>query len=327
MSWELWRERYLEEFCDRLRPRTQKAFRKQLSHFLDVVAVETPEHLQPSHLHEYLGAVLEKGRLAATAWGYLARLLRFFRWLVKRQVLLWDPTQKLVLPAFARSTKRPPTQTELLRLLESPHLENWAGQRDRALLEFFYGTGLRLGEVQALNLADVQLQDRLVSVREGKTGPRLTPMGPHLVEIMRDYLERVRPQALRDSTQTALWINAAGKRLTYAGLGGRIKRLGRRVDLQLSPHSLRHAYATHLVQEGAPLRWVQALLGHHSLLSTQTYTQLAPTDVLREFRRTHPRARRKRTRERMDRATPGPTPGPGPEEGDTGSLPLLPEGF
>lgn len=327
LSWEFCVEGYLDEMRSRKSFRTLRAFQTEVRKFRDLLNLETPAETGPEHVSCYLEHLLATTRKTATAWGYLARLLPFFRWLARRKVVLWNPAQGLKFPNFSRSMKRPLSPSEVRRLLDCPDPESWAGTRDRALLEFLYGTGLRRGEVQALDVGDVLCDDGLVQVRQGKTGARWAVMGPRLAALMRDYLDRVRSQVMEDSTEAALFVTRAGRRLTYAGLGCRLKKLSKRAGLKFTPHALRHAFATHLVQNGASLRWVQALLGHRSLLATQIYTQLAATDVLREFRRTHPRARRRKSREELDRKAPGLAQQPGPEESHAGGRHPLPDGL
>ena len=324
MKWADALRAFLEEMRGRKRPRTLARFEQQLTHFLEVLALEQPRELQRQHLDQYLAGLLEQQK-PATAWGYLARILPFCRWLYRRQIVLWDPTAGLSLPRFVRPLRRPPSLAEVLRLLQSPHRSSLSGQRDLALLEFFYGTGLRLGEVQALEVPDVNLAEHCVRLRVSKTEPRWVPIGPHLAEVMGYYLNHVRPQLQTDAQEQGLWLNLNGQRLAYTGMAQRVQRLGRRAGLRkLSPHDLRRAYATHMLLAGAPLRWVQALLGHQSLLATQVYTQLTAPDVLREFQRTHPRARRKKHRERVDRKAPESSPAAGPKSGHPGGLPILP---
>ena len=324
MNWPEAVQAFLEEMRERKRPRTLARFQQQLAHFLKVLGLEQPCELQRRHLDQYL-AILLKRQKPATAWGYLARLLCFCRWLYRRQIVLWDPLDGLRLPLFARPLRRPPSHAEVLRLLESPHRATLSGQRDLALLEFFYGTGLRLGEVQGLEVPDLNLAEHCVRLRVSKTEPRWVPIGPHLAEVMVHYLNQVRPQLQKDAQEQGLWLNLDGQRLAYSGMGQRVKRLGRRAGLKrLSPHDLRRAYATHMLLAGAPLRWIQALLGHKSLMATQVYTQLTAADVLREFARTHPRARRKKHRERVDRKAPASAPPVGAESGHPRDLSILP---
>ena len=327
LTWEFCVEGYLDEMRSRKSFRTLRAFQTEVRKFRATLNLQTPTEVGPEHVTAYLEYLLGTTRKVATAWGYLARLLPFFRWLARRKVVLWNPAHGLKFPNFSRSMKRPLSPREVRQLLDSPNPDSWAGARDRALLEFLYGTGLRRGEVQALDVGDVLCEDGLVQVRHGKTGARWAVMGPRLAERMRDYLQRVRPEVIEDSTEAALFVTRAGRRLTYAGLGCRLKKLSKRAGLKFTPHALRHAFATHLVQNGASLRWVQALLGHRSLLATQVYTQLAATDVLREFRRTHPRARRKKSREELDRKAPGLAKQPGPQKGHPGGRLPLPDGL
>lgn len=298
ISWQQAAEAYIEAVQTRRRPRTLQSFRSQLPRFVTQAGLATPAELLPQHLTSYLNSLLARSELKpATAWGYFCRLLPFFRWLAQREIIIWDPTTAFRIPRFVHQPKRVKSRAEVQRFLEAPSGEDASAKRNRVMLEFFYGTGLRVGEVHLLDVGDVQLAAKQVQVRQSKTEPRLVPMGPRLSELLQIYLTEIRPQLLTDPAEPALWVSKLGKRITYAGLGGIFRRLGRRVELSMSPHELRHAFATHILKAGASLRIVQALLGHKSLLATQIYTQLSAQDVLREFRRTHPRARRKQRAE------------------------------
>ncbi len=325
MTWEEAQSQYVQALRGRRRARTLANFTKEWARFLEVVAVSEPAQLSAQHLRLYLEHLLAQPVKKVTAWGYWARLLPFARWLYRQGVLFLDPTEGVRLPRFARSLRRPLSVEEVQRLLASPHAHTLAGQRDRALLELFYGTGLRLGEVQSLEVSDVRLSERCLGLRQGKIEPDWVPLGRHLTAVLSHYLAEVRPLLQQNGQVKALWLNLNGGPMSYHGISLRLRKLARRAGLKpISPHALRHAFATHLLKAGAPLLWVQALLRHKSLLATQVYTHLTGQDVLREFRRTHPRARR-RKRERAHRAaSPGATAA-GPTGGHSDGLPSVPE--
>jgi len=273
-------------------------FSRQLRDFRERFPVDSPAQVLPRHLTEYV-RLLSPGVERKTAWSYLFRLLPFFRWATRRRILHWDPAAELEVPRFSRTERRVLTQSEVESLLLQPNLATPWGGRDAAILELFYGTGLRLEEASALDLADLDLEQRRLQVRDGKGGKaRLVPIGEMLRSVLLGYLESVRPRLLQDVAQSALWLNYQGKRLGYATLGKTVRRYGQKAGIECTPHALRHAYATHLLEGGAPLRLVQVLLGHASVLSTQIYTHLLPQELLRVYRRTHPRAKRKAGHER-----------------------------
>lgn len=214
------------------------------------------------------------------------------RWATARGVLLVDPSRDLVLRHPARSVGRVLTVAEVEQLLEAPDATSPHGLRDRAILDLLYATGLRRGECQRLNLADVDLAQGLVAVRRGKGGKdRLLPLIPRLAQSLTRYLTQGRPALAKSPQEPALFVDRQGDRLSLASLGLVVKHHARRAELGLvSPHRLRHAFATHLLEGGAELVALQALLGHVRLDTTETYTRVAPQSLVREHRRTHPRA-------------------------------------
>lgn len=295
MSWDDAEQQFLEAQRNRLRPLTLQHIRRQLRHFREFSQLPVPSQVQEKHLLDYVKALSQKTSLN-TAWGYVYRLRSFFRWATRARILIWDPTAELDIPRYSGNPKRVLGLVEvegLLRLAEP-------NARNLAILEVFYGTGLRLGELAALDVPDLELSQRYLRLREAKGGnPRLVPLGDHLVTVLRHYLNETRPQWLQDVTETALWLNPKGARLSYAVLNDVVRQLGKKAGLPgVSAHSLRHAFATHMLERGAPLRLVQILLGHRSVLATQVYTHILPQELLRMYRRTHPRARRRKPRGR-----------------------------
>lgn len=240
----------------------------------------------PVHLEEYLASHSQRVKLV-TAWGYVLRLKRFFAWAAKTERILWNPAEKMKSPHFERPSRRLLGVAQVQQLLQH---HPW-GSRDATILEVFYGTGLRLEEVFRLDVSDVDLARQHLSVGCSKGGaPRLAPFGPHLQSVLTHYLENERPP----SSDAALWLNYKGKRLSKVHLGTILRRTAQALGLGVvSPHHLRHAYATHLLEGGAPLRMVQVLLGHRTGQATQIYTHLVPAELFKEHRRTHPRARRR----------------------------------
>ena len=282
---------FFEEMRGLRSPLTLKPIAKELKRFQEFSSL-APQEVQPSHLEDYLLYQSQRpGVSLATAWGYVIRLASFFRWAAKREFILWNPAQDLKMPLFTRDSKR----SLNVREVESLIAQSKPGSRDVALLEFFYGTGLRLQEVCLLNVEDLDLERRQVEIHQGKGGsPRLAPLGPRLVSVLGQYLKETRPRLANSQTTNALWLNYQGQRLGRNGLAKVVSKNAKLAGLGLvSPHQLRHAYATHLVEGGASLRMVQVLLGHRSLQSTQVYTKILPIELMREFRRTHPRARRR----------------------------------
>jgi len=220
----------------------------------------------------------------------------FFRHLVRRGLLLLDPTLDLRGPRVpVRLPREIPTSRQMRRLLSSPDTSTTLGKRDRAILELLYGTGLRNAELCALTRGDVDLEKRTVFVRSGKGGKeRLVPMGKRAAESLSLYLASYADLAGgRPRRELPLFVVKSGRAIGSHVLRKLMRRhlLGARIDVEATPHSLRHACATHLLKGGADIRQIQSLLGHSSLEATQIYTRVETTDLRRMLDRHHPRSR------------------------------------
>ena len=228
---------------------------------------------------------------ASTKNHYLHALRAFFQFQVRIGDLLSDPSA--VLTNFRQQQRLPrvPSQEEVLRLLAVPNTEDWRSVRDRAWLEVFYGSGLRLSELHALDLVDLSLEEELLLVRHGKGDKdRYVPITPESARAVREYLERVRARLARKG-DPALFLGERGGRMKKHQFGVWLHKYSQRAGLEppLTPHSLRHACATHLLKNGASLRHIQELLGHSYLSTTQLYTKVEVGDLREVLRRCHPR--------------------------------------
>jgi len=241
------------------------------------------------------------GRLAgATVRRTVALLRGFFRYLVRRGVLLLDPAVDLAGPRRQRTLPRDvPTARQMKSLLASPDTESALGKRDLAVLELFYSSGLRNAELCALLLADLDLVARTVFVRKGKGGhERLVPIGRKAARALSSYLAvhdalAHRSHGDRLSPDRPLFLNRVGRPLNPETVRRLMARhlAKTRLQVKATPHSLRHACATHLLKGGAGIRQIQLLLGHQRLDSTQVYTRVVTTDLRRMLDRHHPRGK------------------------------------
>jgi site-specific recombinase XerD len=236
-----------------------------------------------------------QSRAPSKGWLYdeFSTLRIVLRWAVAQGFLLTDPGSDFRERAPQYRARFVPNQAQVLALLALPNA-GLTGQRDRAVLGLLYGTGLRRLEGCRLNLGDYQRELGLW-VRQGKgRKDRLVPVGPYLDSVLSHYLDQVRPALNPPVGETALLVTRRGTRMSVESVTAIVKLYGRKLGLKrLCPHSLRHAYASHLLEGGATLQHVQLLLGHSLIQTTQTYTRLQPLDLLREYRRCHPRARRR----------------------------------
>jgi site-specific recombinase XerD len=237
----------------------------------------------------------KKGELVAvsTQIGAMAALRFFFAWLVKTGRLLVDPTRHLPNPRPPRHLPRPLATSEIAYFIRSLP-KDALGLRDRAAVELLYGTGMRRGELSALDLGDVDFEQRQVFIREGKGGKdRVVPLGGKAGEALRLYLQHARPKLVgRAEDRGALFLSRRGRRLGQGQLSDHLRALGRKVHLKLSPHRLRHSCATHLLKGRADIRHIQRLLGHESLVTTERYTKVEMADLRQVIDRCHPREKR-----------------------------------
>jgi len=227
---------------------------------------------------------------------YVAAVKRFFAFLDRRSVLLQNPAEHLRLPRARRLPRFVPTRKEMERVLELPPLETSLGVRDRAVLELFYGTGIRMGECRALDVDDLDLQKQTLFVRSGKgRKDRVVPVPRKTLHAVDRYLHDARPLLLHDPKERALFVCRLGRRLGVAMLGRLIKDYGTAAGIpRLHAHALRHACATHLLQGGADIAHVQRILGHSQITTTAAYAKVVIEDLQNVVRKKHPRERQYR---------------------------------
>jgi integrase/recombinase XerD len=231
-----------------------------------------------------------------TQEGLLCGLRFFFSWLVKTGRMLSDPT--LHLPHLRRPKHLPRAMkaAELVRFI-ARQPKTVLGLRDRALIELLYGTGMRRGEVARLRLDDMDLEERVILIREGKgQKDRVVPLGRKAKAVLLDYIEHSRTKLLRGDDARALFVGHGGRPLSASQVTHRLIHLGRLCGIKLTPHMLRHSCATHLLRGRADIRHIQRLLGHKSLNTTERYTQVEVQDLRAVIQRCHPRERRPKER-------------------------------
>ena len=227
----------------------------------------------------------------ATQASRLTAAKSFLKYLVRENVLLADVASTVDLPKLQRTLPRVLAEEEVARVLQGPDIHTLTGIRDRALLETLYATALRNGELGALQLEDLDWDRRALWVRLGKgQKDRVVPIGDEALAWLEEYLRRVRPQwVLRDEEQH-LFLHLRGGRLVHESVRKIVVRYSQAAGLQgVTPHTLRHSCATHMLARGAGLRHLQVMLGHESLVTTQHYTRLDLSDLHKVLRRCHPR--------------------------------------
>jgi integrase/recombinase XerC len=293
--------RYVQDFLRFLRlnrnvsAHTARAYGSDVSQFLDHVAAGARtklEDLPPSALdrgaiRSFLATVHAHGNSRATAARKLAAVRTFLRYLRRQRLLDDDPGA--VVRAPKREVRMPAhlSEREMTTLLEAASNEDVLGRRDRAILELFYASGLRLSELAGLDLDDINLSSKMVRVLGKGNKERLVPFNSSTASAVRAYL---RERNARDAG--ALFVNYRGTRLGVRSIDRIVRRYALMAGTRpgISPHALRHSFATHLLQRGADLRVIQELLGHARLGTTERYTHVNAAQLLDVYRRSHPRA-------------------------------------
>jgi site-specific recombinase XerD len=221
----------------------------------------------------------------------------FFGFLERHGVLLRDPALVLPVPQARRLPRAILSEAQARRLMAAPFAPSALGRRDRAILELLYGTGIRVGECERLDTTDLDLQEATLLIRDGKgKKDRAVPLGTQAARALDHYLTDGRPALLSRTSPAALFLARGGRRLLRQSIEKLVRVHARTamIEPRISPHTLRHACATHLLRGGADVRHVQALLGHKSLTTTARYTRVDTKDLREVLERAHPRERSRR---------------------------------
>jgi len=240
----------------------------------------------------YLLDLESSGKAMATIARRLAALRAFYQFLVRERRLGRDPTADLSSPRLQRRLPRVLTVSEVERILAQPEADTPAGLRDRAMLELLYATGIRVSELTALNTEDVDLEGSLVRCLGKGNKQRIIPMGSAAVGALDAYIRHGRRRFVRAGSGRSLFLNHHGRRLTRQGFWKIVKKyaLQARITKAITPHTLRHSFATHLLENGADLRSVQEMLGHADISTTQIYTHVTRGRLHEVYAKSHPRA-------------------------------------
>jgi integrase/recombinase XerC len=277
---------------------TLKSYREDLTSlaaFLEETQGQAPrvDALTPLDLRAYVAALHDAGYARSSISRRLASLRSFFRFAQREGLVRQNPAKPLRNPRRDRKLPHFLSTQEIATLLAAPPANCGAGLRDRAILETIYSAGLRVSEVVGINDGDLDLEGGLVRVRGKGRRERLSPLGSYAMRAVRRWLA-VRQLSSKESHGAAapVFVNKFGRRLTTRSVARMLEKylVQTGLDLRTSPHTLRHSFATHLLDAGADIRSVQELLGHKSLVTTQIYTHLSTANLLEAYERAHPRA-------------------------------------
>nr|WP_312755964.1 site-specific tyrosine recombinase XerD [Rummeliibacillus suwonensis] len=255
--------------------------------------LETFDQVERFHILQHLQALKNKGISARTISRHISSIRSFHQFLLREKRCNNDPTVHIDMPKIEQKLPKILSIEEIDRLIATPNISKPQGVRDRAMLELLYATGMRVGECISLNLEDIHLTMGFVRVF-GKGGKeRIIPLGSSAIEACTNYLNTARFQLENPKLRTeALFINQRGKRLTRQGCWKLMKGYAQKagIEKELTPHILRHSFATHLIENGADLRAVQEMLGHADIATTQIYTHISKTRLSEVYKQFHPRA-------------------------------------
>lgn len=237
---------------------------------------------------EYLKALDKK---PATISRHLASIRLFYQYLLKNKVVREDPTKGIQSPKIEKRAPAILSSQEVSLLLEQPRGEDLKSIRDKAMLELAYATGMRVTEIISLNISDVDLTNSIVTCK-GNNKQRIIPLGKMSLQALKEYMETAREHLIKDNDEQSLFVNINGKRLTRQGFWKIIKFYQEQahINKDITPHTLRHSFATHLLQNGADLKSIQTMLGHSDISSTQIYMQFQDDTIKNIYKKAHPRA-------------------------------------
>ena len=270
---------------------TLGAYRSDLSRlaqFLDTVSLL---NVDQSHVQQFLATLLVKGIKSSSSARSLSTLRRFYRYQVRENRIELDPCAHVLSPKQGRPLPKAMSERQVEDLLHAPNTEKPLGLRDRAMLELLYATGLRVSELVELTLLEMSLDVGVVRIIGKGSKERLVPLGEQAVYWIRKYIQHGREELLKGKNTDAVFVTARGSSMTRQAFWYLIKKhaIGAGISVDLSPHTLRHAFATHLINHGADLRSVQMLLGHADLSTTQIYTHIARERLQMMHAQHHPR--------------------------------------
>ena len=287
-----------DQFLDYLRVErglannTVQAYSKDLARFIQFLEDKktTPEDVSVEQILEYISAIrrhLSSRSVART----ISTIKTFFRFLVTEKKIKSSPARLLETPKLSQKLPVILTQNETKTLLSQPDISSVTGQRDKAMLEVLYGTGLRVSELVNLKISDINLEAGYLRTMGKGSKERIIPIGEKAVDSIKDYISNGRIKLLKGRQSPFLFLNFRGKPLTRQGFWKIIKRYGATAGIQkeISPHKLRHSFASHLLEGGADLRSVQIMLGHADISTTQIYTHVTTKHLKETHRKCHPR--------------------------------------
>ncbi len=275
---------------------TVQSYRRDLGQYVlyldKVEQLSSVNEVKRAHILNYIQHLKEQGRAQTTIARNLASIRSFHHFLLREKASESDPTLHIETPKLDRKLPRVLSMEEVEALLATPESHTPLGKRDLAMLEVLYATGIRVSELVQLNVSDVHLTMGFVRCLGKGNKERIIPLGKMAQSSIAEYLDRARPELLKKKQNDALFLNHHGNRLSRQGFWKILNKLSGKANIQkeLTPHTLRHSFATHLLENGADLRAVQEMLGHADISTTQIYTHVTNKRLKDIYASYHPRA-------------------------------------
>ena len=291
---------YLEQYETYLReekhssPNTLSSYLRDLHQFSDYLSAQEIHDLRKvksASISDYVAWMGGRGKSAATITRAIASIKSFYAFLLSRGVMKTNPAKNVAAVKVERKFPEILTGKEVELFLDQPRCVDAKGYRDHAMLELLYATGIRVSELISLDESDCSLSAGFIRCRS-KGKERIIPLYPTAVKALSDYIKDVRPQLLADPEERALFVNMNGERMSRQGFWKIVKHYQEtaQIEKDITPHTLRHSFAVHLLENGADLRAIQEMLGHADISSTQIYTHVVKKQLRDIYQKAHPRA-------------------------------------
>ena len=272
---------------------TLQSYKRDITQYESYINEENLQYLKVTNedIKKYLENLKNIGKKTSTISRNLASIRSFYQYLVRTKKVKEDPTEGIQSPKVEKRVPSVLSSKEVELLLEQPKTVDLKGIRDKAMLEFAYATGMRVTEIINLDIDDVNLKEGYVSCSNANK-QRNIPLGAISINALKEYIKKARPYLIKSEDEKSLFVNINGKRLTRQGFWKIVKfyKEQAHIEKEITPHVLRHSFATHILQNGADLKAIQVMLGHSDISSTQVYMQFQDEGLKNIYKKAHPRA-------------------------------------
>ena len=262
----------------------------QFSNYLETNKINYTK-ITEKEIKDYMDYLKNIGKKSSTISRSLASIRSFYQFLLRNKKIKKDPTVNVQSPKIEKRVPNILSSDEIDLLLSQPKNVDLKGTRDKAMLEFAYATGMKVTEIISLNIEDVDVEEGIVCCKNGEK-VRNIPLGTLSLKALKEYIEKSRPILIKNAEEKSLFVNTNGRRLTRQGFWKIVKYYKEQAHIskEITPHILRHSFATHLLQNGADLKAIQTMLGHSDISSTQVYMQFQNETLKNVYKKAHPRA-------------------------------------